>query len=247
MRLPPRTGERTKTFPHEPVEHFNVVCDDTTDYRTYVLEDGTRFYSMTSMLKMTGDHTWLEEWRERIGEEAADAEAKRCADRGEGVHFAAEYYLDNKPMAEVKKAAGAYLGLFKQIQRVVDKRVVRVVCQEIPLFSRLMKVAGRVDLVCYWLCPDGVVRLAIVDFKTSNHIKTAEGIEDYQCQLAGYAQCYHEMYGVRPEVLVNIIATEKTSDAIVIPFTTEESLPKLAKRVVAYHKHLKEVKPEMLA
>lgn len=238
MRLPRKRTDRGKVFEHRPVPLHNVVCDDTTDYRTYVLEDGTRFYSMTSMLKMTADNSWLEEWRERMGPEAAEAEARRCADRGEAVHLACEKYLNNEPMEECLATAGAYINLFLQLKDVLDRRVVAVVCQEIPLYSRRMRVAGRVDLVCYWLCPDGKVRLAIVDFKTSNHIKTRESIEDYQCQLAGYAQCFHEMYGERPEHLENLISCERSVNSSNIAFTTKESLPKLAKRVVAYHKFL---------
>lgn len=235
-----RSASRTKTFKHLKLPMYDVSCDDTTDYRTYVLPDGTRFYSMTSMLKMTSDDSWLKEWRERIGEEEAKAEAKRCADRGEGVHLACEHYLNNEPMDIVLEAAGMYVDLFYQIKRVLDVRVGAVVAQEIPLFSRLMRVAGRVDLVCYWLHDDGKYYLSIVDFKTSNGIKLKGEIGTYQCQLAGYAQCFREMYNLLPKHLVNIIACEKTPHANNIPFTTSESLPKLAIRVKEYHQVLKD-------
>lgn len=231
---------RGKTFPHrDPKLVFDELeCDDTGEYRTYTLPDGTVFYSMTSMLGMTSDKGWLEEWRERIGDEAADIETQRCADRGEGVHLSCEKYCDNEPMDEVMKASGDYIRLFNQLKPVLDARVDCVWVQEIPLFSRKMRVAGRVDLIAMWLNEHGVWELAVIDYKTSNWVKTKDGIEDYQCQLAGYAICFWEMFGIKINRLVNIIATEATLSPTIIEFTLDESMKPLANRVNQFHKLL---------
>lgn len=231
---------RGKVFPHQPIDHENITVDDSGEYRTYTLPDGTTFYSMTSMLSMTSDKDWLVEWRKRLGDEAADAEMERCADRGEGVHLACEYYLNNEPMEKCISAAGDYVNLFYQIKRVLDECVVAVITQEIPLYSRLMRVAGRVDLICIWKLSDGTQVLAVVDFKTSNYQKLKGEIEDYQCQLAGYARCFYEMTNRSPTHLVNIIACESKLTPDVIPFTTKESMPILARRIKQFHSLLGE-------
>ncbi|CAL9977778.1 exonuclease [Vibrio phage K397] len=230
--------KRGKVFEHRdpPLVFDELECDDSGEYRQYTLTDGTRFFSMTSMLGMTSDHTWLDEWRERIGEEAADIETRRCADRGEGVHFSCEMYANNEPMDKVLEASGDYQWLFKQLKPVLDKRVGCVWVQEIPLFSRKMRVAGRVDLIAMWLNEDGVWELAVIDYKTSNWVKKKEDIGDYQCQLAGYAICFWEMFGIKINRLVNVIATEARMEPTIIEFTLDESMPKLAKKVKEFHK-----------
>ncbi|AUR97719.1 PD-(D/E)XK nuclease superfamily protein [Vibrio phage 1.244.A._10N.261.54.C3] len=234
--------KRGKVFEHRdpPLVFDELECDDSGEYRQYTLPDGTRFYSMTSMLGMTSDHKWLDEWRERIGEEAADAETKRCADRGEGVHFSCEHYLNNEPMERVLEASGDYQWLFKQLKGVLDKRVGCVWVQEIPLFSRSMKVAGRVDLIAMWLNEHGEWELSVIDFKTSNWVKTKDGIQDYQAQLCGYAKCFYDMFGIKINRLVNIIATEARMEPNIIEFTTQESVPVLVERVKAFHNILNE-------
>ena len=63
--------------------------------RRYVTPNGS-YPSITTVL---GDKEkpWLIDWRESMGEEAADAEMARAAARGTAVHLMAEHYLQNKP------------------------------------------------------------------------------------------------------------------------------------------------------
>lgn len=235
--LRPRRKDRGKVFEHDPIPYQQLNSEDTPNGRFYVLPNGQRVRSMTTMLGMTSDHTWLDEWRARLGAEAADAEAARCADRGEGVHLACEHYVNNKPMEECFKAAGEYPAMFLQIKSVLDKRCGLVLGQEIPLYSYKMEIAGRVDLIAWWY-HEGKWHLAIIDYKTSNYIKNKGGIEAYQCQLCGYATCLYEMTGLRATLLVNVISNETGFDPTVIPFTVQESFPKLAKRISLYRELL---------
>lgn len=231
-------SQRGRLFTHDPVPYEPLTCVDDPNGRYYILPDGqTKFYSMTTMLGKTSDKTWLEEWRARVGEEFAEKESKRCADRGEAVHLSCEHYIDNEPMPKVMGVCSEYPQLFFQIKRVIDRKVGIVLAQEIPLYSHRMQVAGRVDLVCMYFIK-GAWRLCIVDFKTSNFTKTSTMVEDYECQLAGYAVCLYEMTGLRAEYLVNIIADESQPNATEIPFTLDTALPKLKQRVSQFHKLL---------
>lgn len=221
---------RVKTFRHRPVPFEELDCVTTDNGRYYVAPDGTKLHSMTTMLGLTSDKEYLEEWREAVGDEAADKEMKRCSVRGEGVHFACEHYVNNEPMEKVVGECSGYVYMFEQIKKELDTRLGLVIVQEIPLYSYKMKVAGRVDLIGYW---DG--ELAVIDFKTSNKEKTKEDCEDYAIQLCGYAVMFYEMFGIRIKKLVNIISTEGRTEATVIEYTTKEVLPLLASRTVKFH------------
>lgn len=219
-------------FPHRNLVFQELECVTTDAGRWYTTPDGFKYHSVTTFLGKTSDHGWLDDWREGLGAEAADAETQRCADRGEAVHKACEDYLHNLDTFE--KSAGEYVRLFRQIRPYLN-RVTEVYAIEIPLFSRLLRLAGRVDLIAVWKG-----ELCIIDFKTSNRIKTKEMIEDYGLQLACYSLMFEEMFGIRIEKLVNIIATEKSTKASVIEFRRSELLKPLAGRVKQFRQQLGE-------
>lgn len=222
---------RSRTFLHRPVPIIELNCTTTLNGRWYELPGSSeKLYSITTMLSKTADDEWLEEWRSEVGEEIADEETKRACDRGEAVHESAEFYINNEPMEKVYKRAGGYGYLFDQIKEQVDKHLGLVVCQEIPLHSKIMKLAGRVDLIGFW---DG--ELAIIDFKTSNGYKDRSKTEDYGIQLAAYSQCFFEMYGIRIKKFVNIISCEQRKQANLIHYTWDEMARPLAQRVAKFH------------
>jgi len=220
------------TFKHKELAFQELECVTTDAGRWYTTPDGFKYHSVTTFLGKTSDHGWLDEWRERLGAEAASAETQRCAVRGEAVHKACEDYLNNLPDFEL--SAGIHRSLFNQIRPYLNS-VTEVYAIEIPLFSRMLRLAGRVDLIAVWKG-----ELCIIDYKTSNQIKCKEHIEDYGLQLLCYSLMFEEMFGIRIDRLVNIIATEKSPRASVIEFRRKELLPKLAARVKQFRKQLEE-------
>lgn len=225
---------RYHTFQQYSLPYKELTCVTNENGRHYVSPNGVKLTSVTTMLGRTGDHTWLEAWREKLGVEAADAETERCAVRGEAVHLACELYLKNRPMKEVIEAAGAYMFMFKQLFPYLN-RMTKIFAQEIPLYSEELELAGRVDLIGVY---EG--RPAIVDFKTSNVIKTRDMIEDYSIQLCLYSCMFQQMFGMKIERLVNIISNEKSMNPTVIEFNRRDILPKMFERVKLYHKMNKE-------
>lgn len=222
---------RSRVFRHRPVNIIELNCTTTDNGRWYeITGNPEKLYSITTMLSKTAEDDWLEEWRDAIGIEKAEEETKRACDRGEDVHESCEFYVDNKPMEDVYKRAGVYHYLFEQIKRHLDKSLGLVICQEIPLHSKIMRLAGRVDLIGYW---NG--ELYIIDFKTSNGYKDREKTTDYGIQLAAYSQCFYEMYGIRIKRFINIIACEQRKDANCIEYTWDEMAPLLAQRVQKFH------------
>lgn len=221
---------RQKDFEQRILPYQELVCVTTDNGRHYLSPNGVKLTSVTTMLGRTGDHTWLEAWREKLGAEAADAETQRCADRGEAVHLACELYLQNKPMSEVVAAAGNYFFMFKQLLPYLN-RMSKIFAQEIPLYSEILGLAGRVDLIGAYMGEP-----AIIDFKTSNIIKTKGMIEDYSIQLCLYSVMLQQMFGLKVNRLINIIANEGSMNPTVIEFDRREILPIMFDRVRLYHR-----------
>ena len=189
----------------------DITSEDTPNGRVYTNNDtGEQFWSVTTMLGMTSDKTWLEEWRKRLGEEAAKAETERCCDRGDKIHLACELYVQNKPLEEQLEAAGEYRKMFYQLRNCINTHVGEIVAAEIPVFSKVLQVGGRFDLLAQWRDCE----LALIDYKGSNHLKTSAGITDYKIQLCAYSYALEETYGLRVTKFVNIIANEKSRQPI---------------------------------
>lgn len=209
------------------IPKMNIVSRDTDNGRIYTIEDGTGYWSMTTMLGMTEEDTgWYDRWVASKGLEAAEAESKRCCDRGEMIHLAAEMYVRGYPLKDCIAAAGQYRRLFVQLQRALDGKLKSVYGCELPVFSKIMKVGGRLDLCGRWGSD-----LAIIDYKGSNFIKCESDIESYRHQLCGYSLAIEEMYGIRANKLVNIIANEKSSTPSILVCDRKDVMPSFAKRI----------------
>jgi len=103
------------------------------------------------------------------------------------------------------------MGLFKQIQPIIDKYVNNVYAIEAPLYSEHLKVGGRVDCVAEF---DG--KPAIIDFKTSSRIKTEDKIHNYFMQCAAYAVMFEERTGIPIPRIAIIMAVENGSPLLFV-------------------------------
>ena len=217
------------------LKNVSITSQDTSEGRIYTNhETGERFWSVTSMLKHTDDSNWLEEWRARLGEEAARAESERCKDRGNKIHLAAELYTANYPLSAQLSACGEYKRLFFQLRQALFTHVGDIVAAEMPVMSRMMCVGGKFDLLAYWRG-----ELALIDYKGSNHMKTSGQIPSYQDQLCAYSLALQETHGVKASRLVNIIANEKSNAPTILSTTRKEIMPRLAERIRRFKNKMK--------
>ena len=154
--------------------------------RVYTTPDG-KFPSVTSVLSILSEEA-IAKWRERVGEDEANKISGRAAARGTKVHSIIEDYLDGKDTTE-------YLPHIRQslsnVQPILDSRIGRIFGIEVPLYSRHLGLAGRVDCVAEF---DGVV--SILDWKTSRYPKKKENISGYFCQMSAYAVMFEERTGM---------------------------------------------------
>lgn len=175
----------------------------TTDNgRYYVKEDGTRFPSVTTILKNAYDQTWLREWIDRVGEEEAARISKAAAERGTMIHDKMERYLLGETVSD-KDVSVFFRKNLRELRQRLDANVSVVYGTEMACYSERLNAAGTFDLCCKWKGKD-----AILDYKTSTHEKRKEQIPHYFVQATAYSEMLKEMYGMKIETIVIAVVYE---------------------------------------
>lgn len=162
----------------------------------------------------------LDDWRERVGNDAAEQIIREAQIHGTMTHKLCEEYLNNK------ESAGDFLDIpkkhFEKIKPYLHKmNNIRGI--EIPLFSDEFEIAGTCDCIAEY---NG--DLSIIDFKTSRSrlIEHYDKVQKYFMQATAYSLMWHEMTGIEIDQIV-IIGSEETGDVaefIKMPFDFKEVL-----------------------
>lgn len=192
---------------------------------------GEKYPSITTMLGAK-EKPHLVAWKNMLGNDKADKEMKRCADRGTAVHQMIEDYINNKP-EPTKGHDPAHIREFNQVRLKLNK-INNVHTQEVALWSDDLRLAGRVDCIGEY---EGT--LAIIDFKTSNGDKKQSMIESYWKQTCFYALAYQEVYDIQIDDLVIIMSSEKGIVPLVFKDKVENWIEPLLKDVHEYYSRLK--------
>lgn len=195
--------------PKKLPELQSVTAPDGSRY--YVTPDGDKFPSVTTVVGAQKKEKILE-WRRKVGEEQANKVSRLATSRGTNVHTLCERYLNNEDMGVTMPDA---LEMFRSIKPLLN-RIDNIHYQEVALWSKKMKLAGRVDCIGEF---DGV--LSSIDFKTSKRSKTEEEIQDYFWQTAAYAIMYEELVGIPINQLVVIMAVEDEEPLLFVESTED--------------------------
>ena len=185
-------------------------------------EEGKRFYqtpqgkSYPSVTTVTGilSKDDIQAWRKRIGEEKADQITRAATSRGNEVHKLAELYLKNELFSQstlFDEPKTNNYKMFEVLSSVLDNKVGIVRAIEAPLYSDVLRVGGRVDLVAEW---DN--ELAVIDFKTSSKPKKEHWIDNYFMQSSAYAFMFEELTKIPINKIVIAIALENLGTQIFI-------------------------------
>ena len=187
-------------FKHLNIHSFPILKATTTQQGRRYLVDGMMWPSVTTVIGHSKKKSIIE-WRNRVGEEEANAISKRASTRGNKCHKLCELYLENKSISKYKDDPLS-MGLFYQIKPYLDS-INNIHALEAPLCSNVLKLAGRVDCIAEYKG-----ELAIIDFKTSTKEKREEWIHDYFAQETAYAIMFQELTNLQVKKLVTIIACE---------------------------------------
>jgi ATP-dependent exoDNAse (exonuclease V) beta subunit len=162
--------------------------------RKYQTPDGSKVSSVTTILDATKpeeSRQALENWRKRVGHDAAKAITTEAANRGTRMHKYLEDYIDSGEWPE--PGSNPFAKQSHRMATIVRDEALSEVDEiwgsEVALYVPQI-YAGTTDLV-------GTYRgnPAIMDFKQSNKIKKEEWIQDYYLQMVAYALAHNEIHG----------------------------------------------------
>jgi genome maintenance exonuclease 1 len=165
-----------------------------------------KYTSITTLLGKTADKTYLDNWRKRIGHEAADDITKTAANKGTSIHNLVEHYLKDKPLPLFNSLQEKLR--FLSLQKYLDDEISILKGSEYMLYSPKMKVAGTCDL--FYISNKN--ELVIGDLKSSRKRKRVAWIEDYYLQVTAYAVMIAELYHIYADIGKIIMTVESTID-----------------------------------
>ena len=192
--------------------------------RYYKLPDGTKLPSVTTVIGAQKKHIF-QAWRNKVGEDVANAITKKATSRGTNVHTLCERYLNNDSLGDIMPDAKE---MFVSLKPLLN-RINNIHYQECALWSTKLGMAGRVDCIGEF---DGV--LSVIDFKTSKKIKSKDMIEDYFWQTSAYSLMYEELIGVPINNLVILMAVEN-EQPLLFQEKTEDHIKGLVKAIKFYN------------
>lgn len=207
-----RFNDRRSDYKPPPVIQIN-----NPPFRTYKTLEGFEYPSMTSVLGC-GDKSWLEEWKKRVGTEAAALTSFQARVRGSSLHGLAEHYMlgDHEKFVQMwRKAMPPAQNNFLMIKKALDGRLTDIYGIECALYTKILRMAGTSDLIGMY---DG--KVSIIDFKTSAKKKKREWVDSYFVQCDGYGQMWNELFQLKIEQDVIIIVEDhETSPNVMLePF-----------------------------
>ena len=201
-------------FKHDFVNLPAIHNEDTPNGRFYVTPTGERYQSVTTFLGKFSDHSWLDAWKERVGEEEVSKRSTQAKRRGTAVHSIVEQIVLNTPPLKYRRGQMPNnLIMAGSIADVLRARAGIIKGLEVGLWSHRMKIAGRTDCLGEF---DG--EMSIIDFKTSKWPKKAEDIEGYFLQTTIYALMVEEITDiVVPNIAVIIGVDDEPAQVFVRP------------------------------
>lgn len=210
-------------FKHVPNLKFPELGVETTpNGRFYTTPEGKKYPSVTTVIGKGTDHSYLDAWRERVGDEEVRRVSGQATRRGNAVHELAEQYMLNNP--DYKKGhMPVNIASFNYIKPLLDKHVGLIAGLELPLYSDFLRVAGRVDCIAKW---DGI--WSIIDFKTSKREKSKEDVFGYMCQESCYSYMFFERTGMSIPQIVTVMTVD-TSEPLVFVEKAKNFLPEFIK------------------
>jgi len=168
--------------------------------RYYITPQNKTYPSVTTVLSLQNQEGIMQ-WRQQVGDGAADTFMRLGAIRGNALHKICEDYLNNKDIL-IHDNKVLSMALFNRAKSQFD-RIDNIFAQEKTLYSDRHRIAGRVDCIAEF---DGT--LSVIDFKTSSREKKPAWIENYYLQETAYSLMWEEQTAVPVGQIVTVISCE---------------------------------------
>lgn len=198
-------------FVNLPELDFDLQSKTENGSRKYVTPNGDAYPSVTTILSAYNKKA-IQEWRERVGEEAANKISTQASTRGTRLHSLCESYLLNElsPL-KLNSVMPDAKELFVKIKPKLDDNIGKIYSLEQALYSDKLRIAGRVDCIAEW---NG--ELSVIDFKTASKEKNEEWIQNYFMQCSAYAEMFEERTGRPINQIVVAIAVANSDTQIFV-------------------------------
>jgi len=162
--------------------------------RHYCLPNGEKVPSVTTILDRTKPaeaRQKLQEWKDRVGHERAQAITTEAANRGTRMHAYLESFILSDDMKPLPTNPYAHPSWFMAAEVILNGlvHVDEFWGSEVPVYYSGL-YAGTTDCIGVWKG-----RPAIMDFKQTNRPKKRDWIGDYFMQLAAYAEAHNDTHG----------------------------------------------------
>jgi hypothetical protein len=217
----------------EKYNYRDMETENVNGMRIYHGPNGP-YPSITTILGHTIEtekQNVLSAWKARVGNKEADRISAAACNRGTNTHLMLERYLRNED-PQLESFPEEHTRIFKSLKLEVRK-INKIYGQEVVLYSDILGIAGRCDLVAEY---QGT--MAIVDYKTSTRVKSTDEIGDYWIQAAFYAAAHNEMFGTKIEKLVIMMGIEHKLPMIFRKTIDDALLLKLSERVCEFYAKL---------
>lgn len=175
-----------KQFQYPTLER--VTYDDGT--RHYLCDKGIPHSSVTTILGATEDKTGLLEWRAWVGDKKADQIRDEACSLGTLMHTHLESWMEGIDRPRGNNVVRQMASNMADV--IIERGLIHVsevwAMEEMLYFPGLY--AGTADLI-------GIHNgePAIMDYKTTNKMKSKDKIQNYACQLSAYAMAHNELFG----------------------------------------------------
>ena len=182
---------------------YGDVKRKTVNGKRHYEGEGKLLPSVTTIISATKaekDKKGLQAWRDRVGEEKAEAIKNQAASVGTAMHKFLECHIKGVGYDDITNIG------------IIGKRMAKLIIEcglpsmdeywgcEVPLFYPTF-YGGTTDCTGLWRG-----RPAIIDFKQTNKPKKNEWIEDYYIQLAAYIMAHDALFGSKIEAGVILMA-----------------------------------------
>lgn len=165
---------------------LNLDTTEVDGKRHYVTPQGNVYPSVTTVISRYKEATsdGIQKWRDKVGHERADKIRDNAADFGTAIHSMAEAYIKDEPLPE---ADFFQKDRWAGLKRVIDRNFGAVYACETCLYSDVLKIAGRTDVIGEF---NGVPSL--IDFKNSNKPKLLKYVDTWFLQGSAYSYMWAE-------------------------------------------------------
>ena len=187
-------------FPYQNLERTTLE----SGFRTYTCPvTENELASVTTILGLTGDHEWLENWKKWKGEKEANRISSEAAALGSLIHEHMEDHFQGKELDDggsniIHVMAGK---MAKVLIENGFNHIDEVWGIEAPLYFPGL-YAGTADLICIY---KGLPTIG--DFKTTIKPKPRSYVEDYMHQLGAYGLAHNELFGTKIQQAVILMVS----------------------------------------